>query len=212
VRRRDPRALIAWTRLIGGKIRDPLVGRDALIGLAYGVVLSIFESIDNFVLPLLHLPPPAPGVASGETLLGVRPVLGTIFFYTWVFVLYSLLIFFLVFLVRVAVRKDWIVAPVIIFLGAITNTGAEYFWENFIFSAIIWASIYLVLRRFGLLALVVGLVVQNMLVLFPMTSHLSRWYASGAVAGMLVILSIAIFAFYNALAGQSILPHDALDA
>jgi Protein kinase domain/zinc-ribbon domain len=211
VRRRDPHALIAWARLIGGKICDPLVGRDALIGVAYGVVLAIFESTDNFLLPLLHLAPPMPNVASGETLLGVRPVLGSIFFFTWVFVLYSLLIFFLVFLVRIAVRKDWIVAPIIVFLGAITNTGAEYFWENFIFSAVIWASIYLVLRRFGLLALVVGLVVQNMLVLFPMTSHLTRWYASGAVAGMLVILGIAIFAFYNALAGKAIFAHDALD-
>jgi serine/threonine-protein kinase len=211
VRRRDPHALIGWSRLIGGRIRDPLVGRDVLIGLAYGAVLSLFESSDNFLLPLFHLPPPMPGVASGETLLGIRPVLGSIFYHTWIFVLYSLLIFFLIFLVRLAVRKDWIVGPIIVFLGAITNSGAEYFWSNFIFSAIIWASIYLVLRRFGLLALVVGLVAQNMLVVFPMTSHLGRWYASGATAGMLVIVGLAGAAFYFALAGQKLFSTEALD-
>jgi len=37
---------------------------------------------------------------------------------------------------------------------------------TFLFAAVIWLSIYLILRRFGLLALVVGLVVQNMLVTF----------------------------------------------
>jgi hypothetical protein len=66
------------------------------------------------------------------------------------------------------------------------------------------ASNGLRLRRFGLLALVVGLVVQNMLVVFPITSHLTRWYAEGAIAGMAAIVAIALFAFYNALAGQSL--------
>jgi hypothetical protein len=211
VRRHDPHALIAWSRLIAGKVRDPLVGRDVLIGTAYGVVLSLFESSDNFVLPLLGKLAPMPNYASAETLLGVRPVLGSIFYYTWVFVLYSLLIFFLIFLVRLAVKKDWLVALVIVFLGSITNTGGDYFWSTFLFSAVIWLSIYIVLRRFGLLALIVGLVVQNMLVAFPMTSHLGRWYASGAIAGMAVIAALALFAFYNALAGQSIFSADALD-
>lgn len=69
----------------------------------------------------------------------------------------------------------------------------------------------MVLRRFGLLALVVGLVVQNMLIVFPMTSHLSRWYASGAIAGVVTILAIAVFALYNALAGQPLFSTESLD-
>jgi hypothetical protein len=211
VRRHDPHALIAWSRLIAGKIRDPLVGRDVLIGTAYGVVLSLFESSDNLILPLFGKLAPMPNYASSETLLGVRPVLGSIFYYTWVFVLYSLVIFFLIFLVRLAVKKDWLVAIVIVFLGAFTNTGGDYFWATFLFSAVLWLSIYIVLRRFGLLALVVGLVVQNMLVAFPMTSHLGRWYASGALAGMAVIASLTFFAFFNALAGQPIFSAEALD-
>src|SRR5437016_7253829 len=47
VRRRDPHTLISWARLISGKIRDPLVGRDILIGTAYGVLLGAFESVDR---------------------------------------------------------------------------------------------------------------------------------------------------------------------
>jgi hypothetical protein len=62
-----------------------------------------------------------------------------------------------------------------------------------------------------LLALVVGLVVQNTLVTFPMTTHLSRWYAAGAIAGMVTIVAVALFAMYEALAGQPLFSTKALD-
>jgi hypothetical protein len=211
VRRRDPHTLIGWARLIGGKIRDPLVGRDVLIGMTYGVLLGVFESVDNVLLPLAGASPPQPGTPSTDSLLGIRQTLGTVFAYTWIFVLWSLGIFFLLFLIRLLVRKDWIAAIVIVFLGAVVSTGGDYFWLTFLAGAIIWLSIYLILRRFGLLALVVGLVVQNILVTFPMTTHLSRWYASGAIAGMMAIIAIALFALHSALAGQPLFSAKVLD-
>jgi protein kinase-like protein len=211
VRRRDPRTLISWARLIGGKIRDPLVGRDVLIGTVYGVLLALFESSDNLVLPLIGGLPPAPGTPAMDTLLGFRPILGSVFAYTWVYVLYALGVFFMLFLLRFLVRKDWVAALVIVFLGAITNSGGDYFWITFLAAAAIWLSIYLVLRRFGVLALVAGLVVQNILVVFPMSSHLGRWYASGGVAGMVTITAIALVALYFALAGQQLFSVAALD-
>jgi len=211
VRRRDPHTLIGWARLVGGKIRDPLVGRDVLIGTTYGVLLSLFESSDNFFLPLFGGLPPVPSVPSMETFLGVRAAFGSVFAYTWIFVLSSLGIFFALFVLRLLVRKDWAAAAVIVFLGAITNTGGDYFWATFFASAMIWLSIYLILRRFGLLALVVGFVVQNVLQAFPMTSHLGRWYASGAIAGLLAILGLALFALYTALAGQHLFSAKVLD-
>jgi serine/threonine protein kinase len=211
VRRRDPHTLIGWARLVSGKIRDPVVGRDVLIGTAYGVLLGAFESLDDIVLPLFGGLPPRPAAPSMESLLGVRLTLGSIFAYTWAYVLFSLGVFFILFLLRLVVKRDWIAAIGIVFLGAVMNTGGDYFWSTFLFSAVIWLSIYLVLRRFGLLALVVGLVVQNTLVTFPMTTHLSRWYASGAIAGMVTVVAVALFAMYHALGGQPLFSTKALD-
>ena len=211
VRRRDPHTLIGWMRLISGKIRDPLVGRDVLVGMTYGVLLGVFESADNILLPLFGAVPPQPGTPAMESLLGVRQTLGSVFAYTWLWVIWSLGIFFILFLLRLLVKKDWIAAMLIIFLGATVSTGGDYAWFTFLFGAILWFSIYVVLRRFGLLALVVGLVVQNMLVLFPMTTHLSRWYASGAIAGMLTIIAITLFALNSALAGQPVFSSKVLD-
>jgi serine/threonine-protein kinase len=41
-RRRWPELLIAWTRLLSGRVRDPLVGRHVLIGLAGGMIHAAF--------------------------------------------------------------------------------------------------------------------------------------------------------------------------
>ncbi len=211
VRRRDPHTIITWTRLIGGQLRDPLVGRDLLIGCVFGVLLTLFESADNFVLPLMGKLPPYPGILAAPSLLGVRQAMGLVLQFTWVFVLYSLLIFFLFFLVRLVVKKDWIAGMVVVFLGAITNTGGDYAIVTFVASAIIWFSLYVVLRRFGLLTLVVGLVVQNILSVFPVTSHLSQWYASAALAGILAIAALAAYGFHAALAGQPVFSGEALE-
>ncbi len=40
VRRRMPGLLISWSRLLAGAWRDPLVGRDLLIGIAFGLVVN----------------------------------------------------------------------------------------------------------------------------------------------------------------------------
>jgi len=204
VRRRDPHTLISWSRLMAGQWRDPLVGRDVLIGATYGVLLSIWESADNLLLPLLGRLPPEPNTSAYGSLLGVRHAIGLVLNYTWIFVLYSLMIFFLLFMIRTFVRKDSIAASIIVFLGAITNWGGEYPLATVLASAVIWLSIYLILRRFGVLTLVVGLVVQNVLVVFPMTTHLSRWYANSALTGLFAILALSIYGFYISLAGQAV--------
>src|SRR5262249_7133820 len=41
IRRRCPHRLTAWTRLADGRWRDPLVGREVLLGLLVGVVTSV---------------------------------------------------------------------------------------------------------------------------------------------------------------------------
>jgi hypothetical protein len=211
VRRRDPHTLISWSRLLAGQWRDPLVGRDLLIGAAYGVLLSVFEQSDNFLLPLLGKLPPMPGGLEPGALLGVRPALGALLFYVLVFLLYSLLVFFFLFLLRLALRRDWIAALVVVLLAAGANSAVEYPVSTFLFFVVIWGSIVLVLKKFGLLALIVGLVVQNILAVFPTTSHLSRWYSNAGLAGIVVIALAAVYGFYTALAGQPIFSGAALD-
>ncbi len=211
VRKNAPQTLISWSRLIAGDLRDPLVGRDLLIGAVYGVWLTLFETSDNFLLPLFGQTPPPPGTLAPNTLTGVAHTLGYIPYFTLIFVLYGLLVFFLFFITRLLVRKDWIAASVIVILGAITNNGADHPYFTLFAAAVVWLTIIWVLRRFGLVALVVGLVVQNVLIVFPVTSHLSRWYASPGLTGIVAIAALAIYSFRTALAGQAMFTGASLD-
>ncbi|PYU45396.1 MAG: hypothetical protein DMG54_06310 [Acidobacteria bacterium] len=211
VRRRDPHTLISWSRLLAGQFRDPLVGRDFLIGALYGVWLALYEDADSYVLPLFGKLPPYPGTLSPDALLGIRSAMGDLLFYVLIYVLYSLMIFFFLFLLRLAMKKEWLAAIVVVLVAASTNTGGDYPMVTFAAAALIWLSIVLILRRYGLLALVVGLVVQNVLLVFPLTSHLSRWYAPVGLAGIFVIAAVGVYGFYTSLGGKPLLSGAALD-
>ena len=60
VRRHLPASLVSWTRLLTRGVRDPLVGRDVLIGLAFGLLLTCFSSMWMRLLEAMGRPPLAP--------------------------------------------------------------------------------------------------------------------------------------------------------
>ena len=207
VRRREPETLISWTRLLAGKLRDPLVGRDLLIGAVYGVVIFVVEASDNFLLPLFGKLPPIPGGVSTESLLGLRHALAQVLLYVLGQTIDSLGIFFMLFILQRILRSAWIAAIVVAVAGTLLSLGndsSEYPWISAVFLVVLYLSFLLVLKRFGLLALVVGLVVQQVLLIFPATIHLSRWYAAPSLAGMTAIAALAIYGFRTALAGQPV--------
>jgi hypothetical protein len=204
VRRKEPHTLISWSRLLAGKFRDPLVGHDLLMGSLYAVALVLFETSDNFVLPLLGKLPPVPDIGLTESLLGVRQAAGILLAYVFDWILFGLGIFFVLFLLRLVLRKDWLATIAVVILFSASNLGGDYPILTFVFSAVIWISIVLVLKRFGLLVLVAGLVAQNVLILFPVTTHLSRWYAAPALTGLAAIAALAFYGFHTARAGKPI--------
>ncbi len=170
VRRREPQTLISWTRLLAGKLRDPLVGRDLLIGAVYGVLLFVVEASDNFLLPLFGKLPPIPGGVSTESLLGLRHALAQVLLYVLGQTIDSLGIFFMLFILQRILRSAWIAAIVVAAAGTVLSLGSnssEYPWISAVFLVVLYLSFLLVLKRFGLLTLVVGLVVQAGAADFP---------------------------------------------
>src|SRR5580693_8407305 len=205
VRRREPQTLISWTRLLAGELRDPLVGRDLLIGAVYGVLIFVVEASDNFLLPLFGKLPPIPGGVSTESLLGLRHALAQVLLYVLGQTIDSLGIFFMLFILQRILRSAWIAAIVVAVAGTLLSLGSnadEYPWISAVFLVVLYLSFLFVLKRFGLLTLVVGLVVQQILLIFPATIHLSRWYAAPSLMGMTAIAALTIYGFRTALAGQ----------
>jgi serine/threonine-protein kinase len=78
VRRAWPDMLVGWTRAVGGRIRDPIVGQDLLIGVTWGAALALLNLATTVVPPMLGLSEPQPH-ATEFTLFGVRGTLLTLF-------------------------------------------------------------------------------------------------------------------------------------
>ena len=58
VRRYWPQAIISWTRVLSGRWRDPLVGRDVLYGAVLGILFCDLYGVRYHLEGRLRAPPP----------------------------------------------------------------------------------------------------------------------------------------------------------
>jgi len=102
-------------------------------------------------------------------------------------------------------RREWLAAIVFVAIWATLKTlGSDYPWIE----APAWSLLYgvaaLVVFRFGFVALAVGLFVTNTLLNVPLTLDFSSWYASSTFLPFLIVAALAVWGFYNSLAGQKL--------
>ncbi len=211
VRRRWPWRLTAWKRLLHGRWRDPLVGRDLLIGSAAGVGCVLlwwltFEGLGPWLG--LPVPPPSGIILEQNTSLSPLAIVVNRLAYAVTIPLFLLTLAFLLFLL---LRKPWLYWTAFVLLNA---------WMNVLFKptpnlasaallAIYWVPVMAisatVLGRFGLLASAALNGCFFLLGSIPLTTHLSAWYANQGLVGGLVILGLACCACFTALGGRKVL-------
>jgi serine/threonine-protein kinase len=79
VRRWWPHRMVSWSRLLAGDFRDPLIGRDILVGAAFGVAIIFVVRLRNLT-PGWFGHPQAPSADRLYTLLSVREMVGEFFY------------------------------------------------------------------------------------------------------------------------------------
>ncbi len=202
VRRHWPHAIISWSRLMAGRIRDPLVGRDVLFGVLLGVGWTLIFEFAH--LALKHIGG-KPNDFSPDFLFGPRFVLGSIFGHMAISVQITLAFFFLMFVFRVIFRKPWLAAIVFIaFWTFIRAQGEHHLLVGVPTFIAVYGIAAFVILRFGFVALAVGIFVADLLGSIPATTDFSSWYIGGPIFVLAVIAALAIWGCYTALAGQKL--------
>lgn len=195
VRRYWPQGLISWTRILHGRFRDRLAGRDLLIGSLAGVLLSV---IVEGCLPLLTNVTDLINFEAGSLLHMSGAVLDTlergIAWGVW-FLMFLLLMRF--------VFRDsrlTIVGTTLLFM-AIGLSGVP--WQSIGLG--MWAlGAALVITRFGLLAGCAYFFTEQLLEIFPISADLNEWYGRGTVVAVGSIAVVAAYGFYTStLAGRT---------
>jgi len=206
VRRWWPHRIVSWSRLLAGDFRDPLVGRDILVGAAFGLLIVVAGFLKTSA-PVWFGHARTPGQVNIETLLGLRESIGEFFFTTVSFILLIGLsyMFVLVVLYIIFRRRDWLVSVVAwLVVTILFGLNGRSLLGNLLFSAILSTLVLTVATRFGLLALVASQFFLLLLTTFPMTTDFSVWYASTTIFALGTGLAVAAYAFYVSLAGQQV--------
>jgi serine/threonine-protein kinase len=203
VRRRWPQRIISWSRLLRGDFRDPLVGRDILIGAVAGSLIMLFGHLAQPILFWLGRSFEIVNSPGSEVLGSHFTARFTSQLTAGLFL--SFITLFLLLLFVLLLRREWLGLGVLwalmtLFGTLVGNPGLSELPG----AAISAALTLLLLYRYGLLALCSAMFVFHLWVFYPMTTELRAWYAFDFTIGALVCLALAAYGFYTSLAGQSV--------
>jgi serine/threonine-protein kinase len=210
-RRRWPHMLISWKRLLGGDWRDPLVGRDVLLGAAAGILLIVCY-LGGLVLARWLGRPGALTVpfVHGSTLTFMNQVYFRLFVNQFSAVLFAMVFLFVLTLLRMALRRDWL-ALVAWAVFAAAPIGAEDPTLGWIAGTARALLLLFVLTRGGLLPLATALFFMFVLIEVPITLDVTAWYASRCLPVVAVLAALAIYGFYTSLGGKPLFGTGLLD-
>jgi hypothetical protein len=200
VRRHWPQAIISWSRLTAGRLRDPLVGRDVLWGVLLGVVWTVVLSAGFLALKREGA---TPQLASPDLLVSGRQIVGIWLLNVLQGILGTLEFFFVLFLFRVLLRNKWVAVVCFVALFTTLNTLQG---DHPQIMAPVWLVVFSIaafaVTRFGLITLAVAIFTGNVLLNLPFTLDASIWYATSTLAVLLSFVALAGWGFYISLAGQ----------
>ena len=200
VRRLWPNTIIAWSRVLEGRFRDPLVGRHILIGALAGMLFSALFMTPGVGARLVGAVPTAPVAAGLGTLTGTGHLLASYMFIVKdsfaipVGALLGLL------LLRVIFQRAWL-AYAVLFAGFIAQALTNSSLVGAITQVAVVALTVLILTRFGLFAMVVAIIFSYW-DLIPLTTDPSSWYLPSSVITMLLFGGLAVYGFVIAAGDQ----------
>jgi serine/threonine-protein kinase len=202
VRRYWPHAIISWSRLLTGRVRDPLVGRDVLFGVLLGVVWVVVFKTSQFVLRQMGGPP---DLYNSDFLLDLRRALGA-WFAQIPNVLLGTLQFFLVFMgAKGLFKKDWLATLVIVgFFTSIRLPGSHHLAINAITLIVVYSILALIVYRFGLVALACAIFTVDLVQSVAFSGDVSAWYFGMTLFCLLSVIALAGWGFYYSLGGETL--------
>ena len=207
VRRRWPRLIISWSRLMAGNYRDPMVGRDLLIGGLLGLIHGACIPLGLLITRWFGFEAPPIITVNVLTLGSLRRVLAVFLssqVVPSVFAGFAFLFFLL--LLYIVLRKEWRAALALFLItlaievSAFAFGGPRLFW---VASILVAATITILVARFGLLATMVAQLFFFLSLNYPLTTDFSDWYASSTIFALLVALGLAIYGFYISIGGRT---------
>jgi serine/threonine-protein kinase len=204
VRRRWPESLISWTRLLAGRITDPLVGRHILVGSVAGTIIVLIDAVSRNIPEWWGLAPISP-LSGGNALpylAGVGSFVGGLLMRFNRVLSESLAVMFLLLVAHATLRNRWLANIAIAAVFTMIAVNREAIVLTAISAIALVAIVLIVASRFGLLAYVAAMFVVIGINDLPFAINRSAWFAGrSAIAGVVLTLA-AVWGLYAATASR----------
>jgi hypothetical protein len=206
VRRHWPQTLVSWTTVLAGRLRDPIVARDVLIGVGLGVLIAVLIRAGMYYQD-------TPNWTSTELLLGSRAVAGYLVMQALYALRSALFVFFLLFMLRVLLRRQIAAAVALVALFATLDAldSTHPLFEGAM-TAVYFSMLAAAVLRWGIVTLSVAMLSANLVLSAPATTSLSAWYIDATALTLLLPLALAVWAFVSLIrsspAGQTRVKED----
>ncbi|MEM9595517.1 MAG: serine/threonine-protein kinase, partial [Acidobacteriota bacterium] len=197
VRRIWPHTLIAWTRALAGRYRDPLVAKSLFVGTVFGAFWAFVEHLDKILPAWLGLPhaplaiealPLNYALDAGRSLASALALIHTSLYDA----VFSLLVLMLL---RMLLRRPLpaALAYVTIFTVLYSGTGTHPHLSLLTVGLAVAATEAWLLVRFGLLTFAGAVFSFSLLRYFPLSLDASAWYAGSGYFALVVLAAIALY-------------------
>jgi serine/threonine-protein kinase len=207
VRIRRPALVISWNRLLAGDFRDPLIGRDILIGGMFGIAHTFINNLRDVIFvtkEMIYLPAP---ILNTDSLGGARYAAAGIMWELANGMAMSMFILLFLLLLTVVLRREWLASIgfwLLLCVNFMLGFGYDQPWIGKLFVIFIVTIITVVYTRFGFVAAIAYAFFFWLTYRAPITTDFSAWYADSSVIILAIVLALAIYGFYTSLAGQKI--------
>jgi Protein kinase domain len=237
VRHSWPTMLVGWSRLLAGRIRDPLIGRDVLVGAALGAALALMNLATDVVPGRFGLPEPTPHATDLGTLLSARGLVLTVLASINNGLQNALITVFNFAVLRALFewvtqsgarwggrRWKWagtlamteetsqrvfivLCVSVITIIAYVGNGPVAPRLIGAAYQALSLTLTLIVLLRVGIFASAIMFTVNWLLLRMPLTLDGNALYAASAWTAIAAILGLAAAGLWMARSGESLIPH-----
>jgi hypothetical protein len=203
VRGRYPHSIITWNRLLAGRWFDPQVAGDVLIGAALGCGLWTGAQLLELGGDAIH------SGGNLQSVLDTRRWMGRQLNWAATSLNIGLIVFAVICFLRRLVRYDALAALATALLFTLTEFEAvSGGWGVVALFVVVYGTLAFLLMRVGLVATLSAIFFINTFSALWLGADWKAWYAPIGIATILLMLSIALTAFWKSLGSRDLLDAD----
>jgi hypothetical protein len=208
IRRLWPRVLVSWARLVSGRWRDPIIGRDILAGFVFAAVGVLSLMVGRTISAIAGQSGRFPLLNVTESLAGLGNMVSGLLYWAAISVLVVMAFFALLLIFRAVIGSNaaGIVGAIAVFgVLASLDTSLELGVITTVVTGVVLAvGVAFVGLRFGFLAALVGVFVRQVVLTIPWTTNVSAWYSDRVFLAVVILGALLAYGFLTALGGKSI--------